>query len=73
MKNTYAGRSIFDYSDEVINLDIPGSDKLWSDKQVSKCEEFEASNNSRGGLSRHTSSKHGGVCFPCKYCRYKAT
>ena len=59
-------------ADEIINLDIPGGDELGSGKQLYKCEECEASYNSRGGLYNHTSSKHKGIFYFCKHCSYKA-
>jgi len=72
-ENEYAGRSNSDTPDEIINLDIPGSDKLWSGKQLYKCEECEASYKHKKHLRRHTSSKHEGICYSCKYCGFKAT
>ena len=73
MENEYAGRSNSDIVDEIISHDIPGSDELRSDKQLYKCEECEARYKTKTGLNLLTSSKHGGICFSCKYCGYKAT
>ena len=72
-ENEYAGRSISDTSDEIINLDIPGSDELGHGKLLYKCEECEESYKSKPALRYHTSSKHEGICYSCKYCGYKAT
>merc|ERR1712179_623567 len=72
-ENKYAGRSISDIADEIISLDIPGSDELGASNQLYKCEECEASYKSKTGLQHHTSSKHEGICYFCKYCGYKAT
>ena len=73
-ENEYAGRSYSSIADEIINLDIPGSDELGSGKQLQyKCEECEASYKSKSGLSHHTSSKHEGIVYSCQYCGYKAT
>jgi len=69
----FARRSILDAADEIINLDLPGSDELGPGKQLYKCEECEASYKSRSGLWQHTSSKHEGICYSCEYCGYKAT
>ena len=72
-ENEYAGRSYSSIADEIINLDIPGSDELGSGKQLQyKCEECEASYKSKRGLSLHTSSKHEGIVYSCQYCGYKA-
>ena len=51
-ENEYAGRSYSSIADELINLDIPGSDELVSCKQQLKykCEECEARYKSRKGL-----------------------
>ena len=40
IQNEFAGRSILDMADEIINLDIP-SVKLGFSKEVYKCEECE--------------------------------
>ena len=72
-ENTYAGRSISDIADEIISLDIPGSDEPGASKQLYKCKECEASYKSRTGLNLHTNTKHGGICYSCKNCVYKAT
>ena len=66
-----AERSILDTADEIINHDI--SISAGSGKQVLKCEECEASFKGKSGLYHHTSSKHEGICYSCKYCGYKAT
>merc|ERR1711963_34792 len=58
IKDEYAGRSILDTADEIINHDIPVSDELGSGKKVYKCGECEASYKSKMGLYNHTSSKH---------------
>ena len=58
--------------DEMINLDIPGSDESQFSKQLYKCKECEASYKHRKSLWHHTSSKHEGICYSCKYCGYKA-
>ena len=55
-ENEYAGRSILEVADEIINLDIPGSDQLGPGKKFYKCEECEASYKSKRGLLHHTSS-----------------
>ena len=72
-ENEYAGRSILDIVDEIINLDIPSSGDLGTGKKLYKCEECEASYKSKRGLSHHTSSKHEGIVYSCQYCGYKAT
>ena len=73
-KNEKAGNSMQSIADEMINLDILG-DELRSGKQLYECEECEASYKSKSGLSKHnhTRSKHGGICYSCKYCGYKAS
>ena len=53
----YAGRSILDVTEEIINLDIPGSGELGPGKQLYKCKECEATYKSKTGLKDHTSSK----------------
>merc|ERR1712179_838973 len=73
VETEYAGRSILDVADEIINLDIPGSGELGPGKQLYKCEECEASYKTKSGLWHHTSSKHEGICYSCEYCGYKAT
>ena len=72
-ENRYAGRSISDIADENISIDIPGSGDLGASKQLYKCEECEASYKYKGGLREHTRSKHEGIYYSCKYCRYKAS
>ena len=73
-ENEYAGRSYSSIADEIINLDIPGSDELGSGKQLQyKCEECEASYKHRASLRNHIVSKHESVLYSCKYCEYKAT
>ena len=55
-ENEFAGRSYSSIADEIINLDIPGSDELGSGKQLQyKCEECEASYKHRQSLRNHTS------------------
>ena len=63
-KNEYARSSL---------LDISGSDELGSGKELFKCEECKASYKSKMGLYYHTSSKHEGISYSCKYCDYHAT
>ena len=46
-ENEYAGSSILDIADEIIKLDIPGSDGFASGKQLYKCDECEATYKSR--------------------------
>ena len=73
-EDEFAGRSYSSIADEIINLDIPGSDELGSGKQLQyKCEECEASYKSRRVLRQHTSSKHEGIVYSCQYCGYKAS
>ena len=62
-----------DAADEIINLDLPGSDELGPGKQLYKCDECDASYKHKESLHKHTSSKHEGICYSCKYCGYKAT
>ena len=64
----FAGRSVLDNVDEIFNLNIPGSDELGSGQQSYNCKECEAVYKSKYGLYEHTSSKHEGVCYFCKYC-----
>ena len=73
-ENEYAGRSYLSIADEIINLDILGSDELGSGKQLQyKCEECEASYKSKQNLYRQTGNKHEGIVYSYQYCGYKAT
>ena len=56
IENEYAKRSYSSIADEIINLDVPGSDGLGSGKQLQyKCEECEASYKSKhsGRIARY--------------------
>ena len=73
VQNEYAGRSILNIADAMINLDIPGWDELGSGKQVYKCEECDSSYKSKKALRYHTRSKHEGTKYSCNQCEYQAT
>ena len=64
-ENKYAGR---------IYIYIPGSDELWSGKQLQfKCEECESSYKTKKSLNLHTYNKHEGIVHSCHYCGYNTT
>ena len=72
LNNEYAGRSILDIAEDIINFDIPSHDESGSRMKVFKCEECEASYKSKQALGLHIKIKHDEISFSCKYCEYKA-
>ena len=73
-ENKYAGRSYSSIADDINNLDIPGSEELWSGMQLLyTCKECESSYNTKKGLNLHTNNKHEGIVHFCHNCGYKTT
>ena len=72
LNNEYAGESILDIADDIINFDIPSRDESGSRIQVFKCQECEASYKRKQALGLHIKIKHDEISFSCKYCEYKA-
>ena len=72
-ESEYAGRSIPDIADEIVNLNSLGSDELENGKQYYKCEECEKSYKYIRGLYSHTCRKHDSMCYFCKYCGFRTT
>jgi len=52
---------------------ISSNRKKKGSKRLYKCQECEATYQSKSALHKHISSKHEGIFYSCQYCGYAAT